>query len=203
MAKLGYEVVGLDISSEFIKDACRKAESMKVEAKFLVGDARKIDRIFKPKEFDAVIFYWTTLIGYYNEETDKQILLACRRIVKDHGKLFILNHASREIVLVKYETMPGRRYCIDYGDFVVIEEHSFDILHSKVQTKWEFYTKQNRNLIFQDEISFTLRIYSIHELVSLAEKAGWKYVEAYGDLKELREYSMPFRESLNIVFEAV
>ncbi|OYT60545.1 MAG: hypothetical protein B6U75_01440 [Desulfurococcales archaeon ex4484_217_1] len=168
LAKLGYEVVGLDISSELIKDACRKAESMKVKAKFLVGDARRIDKIFKPKEFDAVIFYWTSVIGYHGENADRQILLACRRVVRDHGKLFILKHASREVALAKHELMPNIKYYVDHGDFVVIEEHNFDILYSKVQAKWTFYVKKGKDLVFLDEISFTLRLYSIHELINLA-----------------------------------
>ncbi|OYT55545.1 MAG: hypothetical protein B6U76_05640 [Desulfurococcales archaeon ex4484_217_2] len=202
LAKLGYEVVGLDISPELIKDACRKAKSMKAKARFIVGDARKIDEMFKPGEFDAVIFYWTTLIGYYDEETDKQILLACRRVVKDHGKLFILKHASREVALARHELMPNIKYYVDHGDFVVIEEHNFDILHSRVQAKWIFYIKNGKDLVFLDEVFFTLRLYSIHELINLAGTAGWKYIKAYGDLRELREYSTVSRESLNLVFEA-
>ena len=63
------------------------------------------------------------------------------------------------------------------------------------------YRIEGKNLLFVDEISFTLRLYSLHELVELAREAGWELVEVYGDLRQ--SLFKPAFSAINAVFKAL
>ncbi|HEX7017865.1 MAG TPA: class I SAM-dependent methyltransferase [Patescibacteria group bacterium] len=52
-AELGYEVTGLDYSSEMIKQAKKLKETTK-NISFIVGDMTQLDTYFEPNTFDAV-----------------------------------------------------------------------------------------------------------------------------------------------------
>ena len=50
---------------------------------------------------------------------------------------------------------------------------------------WRFYKKRRGTQRLVLEIPISHRVYSLHELKRLLEKAGWKYLESYGSLREL------------------
>jgi hypothetical protein len=66
---------------------------------------------------------------------------------------------------------------------------------------WTFYRRVGRDLIFIDEMSFKLRVYTLHELVKLAEENGWQFTNAYRDTITLTPYK-PLLSSLNVAFKA-
>ncbi len=204
LAKMGYNVVGLDISPAFISDAKKRAleHGVHERAEFVVGDARELDRILKDRLFDATIMYWTTIIGYYlNRETDIAILKNIWKITKPNGYLLLLNHSCAESFLIR-QSLCGQEHYISEIDqeHVLVENVKYDPLTAVVYNKWIYYKKKGRNLEFVDEVSFKLRLYTFHELVELAEEAGWTFHSAYRDLATLKPYR-PSARGLNIVFK--
>jgi len=189
LAKLGYNVVGVNISPVFIEDAWRKAKAYGVEAnvEFVTVDARKLLKRHKGYEpFDATLNVWTTILGYYTRN--------------DVKILFILNTANKDVVTCRHTFMPRPSLFEDYGDFVVVEHPEYDPVTDTLSNKWVFYKKQGKDLIYIDEFSFNLHIYSLHELVEVAREAGWKYVNAYSNLEMLTPFK-PSLSSLNVVFQ--
>ncbi len=205
LALLGYrKLVGIDISPIFIEDAKNKMSKYNVEGiRFIACDILDLEKIFKANEFDVILSVWTSIIGYYlNEEIDIEIFRKLRRIIKDNGYLLILNTANRDYIL-KIREYCGGPYYVDYGEFVVIEEPHFDPKTSINRSKWIFYDKMsNKDLKYNDEVEVKLRIYSLHEVVKLAEEGGWRFIKAYSNLSRMDEF-WPTKGGLNIVFQAV
>lgn len=202
LAKYGYRVTGVDYSKAFIEDARRKAIEHNVDVEFLVGDARRIDELFEEELFDATIMYWTTIIGYYlDPEIDRMIMEKILKITRNNGYLLILNHASHESMNCRIGYCGQASYYLDIDEeTAMIEKPLFDPVKSIMDTTWIFYRKKNKDLEYIDEVSFQLRLYTLHEIIELAEKAGWKYIEAYSNLETLRPY-IPGRSGLNVVFK--
>ncbi len=203
LAKQGYRVVGIDISPVFIEDALRKAREHGVcdRTVFIAGDVLDLERVVGRYSFDATILYWSTIIGYYvDESVDERILRNIWNITRDGGYLLILNTVNYDTVATKTGLAPVDSIMSDVGeDYVLVENPRFDPTKSIIENTWTFYRRKGKDLIYVDEISFTMRVYTLHEIIRIAEKAGWKFHEAYRDLTTLKPYR-PMLSAFNIVF---
>ena len=104
LAKLGFRVVDVDISPIFIEDAVEKARLHGVEGRvvFRVGDAGRVDEELEGMLFDVILIYWTTILGFYGDESvDVDMLGRARRITRDGGYLLVLNSMSYDSVALK------------------------------------------------------------------------------------------------------
>ncbi len=156
----------------------------------MLGDARRLEELFRDSEFDAVLFYRTSTLGYYDEETDVNILGQCARITNTSSKLLILRQAIRDTTSLLVRLLRGKIYYVtETNDTLVIEEHSFDPTTSRTKSKWTYYRRDGKNLVYMGELEYSLRLYSLHEIIGLASRAGWK-LEALYDHR-LEEYSYP------------
>ena len=191
LARLGYRVTGVDISPMLIEDAKRKAREYNVDVRFVVGDARKVDDLLKGKSFDAILFYWTTIIGYYDERTDLEVLRRCRKLIDPTGVLFILNHVNRDYEVLLSGLYGKMRIVEETIDMTILEEIDLDLTSSRINSTWRFYRKNGEDLIFIGESSCSVRLYSLHELISIAERAGWILEKAYSSLRTLEELTKP------------
>ncbi len=176
LAKLGFTVVGLDISPLYLRRARERAEGEGVaeSTRFLEGDARSMaDLLAEHSPFDAVLFVWTSVLGYYDEETDLDVLRQAKRLTRQGGLLLILDTANQDYTAFA-ASFCGHSFFSDYGDFAVVEVHEYDPQSSRVRTRWTFYEKRGRDLRCVGESGYDVRVYALHELVSLAGRAGWR-----------------------------
>jgi len=183
LAKLGYEVVGIDFSPIYIEDAKKKAIEHGTESKtkFIHGDIRNLDALLKDEApFDAVVNVWTS-IGYYDEKTDEEVFRKAAKLSREGAILVIASTGSRDFILKRF--MP--RTIEECGDLIVISENKFDAFTSRLKSIWRFYTRKNNDLIYLDELKLDLRLYSIHELYSLLKRAGWTIIETYKSITTL------------------
>ena len=198
MARLGYRVTCLDFSESFIARAGEKAMGEGVEDfTTVVGDAHRVDEVLAGQTFDAAYMTWTTLLGYRDREKDLQLLGRIGRIVRSDGLLIIANTVSRE--LVQRRANCPKPYMSEIGDFIVVENPVFDPIRSILRNKWVFYKKSGRDLLYVDEFSFTLRIYTLTELIEMAESVGWSFEAVYHSLETL-EPPHPEGSPINVVF---
>jgi len=206
LAKLGYRVVGVDISPAFIRDAEEKAKLHGVEGRaiFRVGDARRVDEELGGAEFDAVLLYWSTVLGYYDELTDADILRRVRRVTRSGGYLLVLNTMSFDTSALRAGLLGASTTHLSEVDeeLVYIDRTSFDPVRAVLSVTRTFYRRVGRDLVYVDEASFRVRVYALHELVKLAEGSGWGFISAYQDISTLTPYR-PLLSRLNAVFRAV
>lgn len=89
LASLGYTVVGVDRDERFLAMAAAEARGMGVEVDYRHIDLRELDF---DGEFDAA-FSWYSSFGYFDDETDRDILRRYRRSLRPGG-VFLLDMHS-------------------------------------------------------------------------------------------------------------
>jgi SAM-dependent methyltransferase len=180
MAKKGYRVTGIDISPLYIGDAEKRAAKSRTKGEFVCGDMRKLPRLVRGK-FDAVFSVWTS-IGYYGKRVEEKLFKDVARLLKKNGLFLILNTMSHEFLLNHYCT----NLFNETDRYVVLHKaNSFDRYRSENTETWVFYEKVGNNLIYIDELKVKLRIYSHAELAEIAEEAGFEFIDAYDNLKNM------------------
>ncbi len=190
LAEHGYKVTCLDISAPLIEDGRRRAEEAGISDRidFVVGDAREASTVLKGS-FDFIYMIWTTLLGYYDEMADLAILREMRKLISERGALAILNTTSRDLVVRRQASCGSSAIMEALGkDLVMVDYPRFDPTRSRLLARWIFYEKSGRDLKYIDEATLDLRLYSLHEVVDLAERSGWDFVAAYNDLESFGEY---------------
>ena len=65
-----------------------------------------------------------------------------------------------------------------------------------------FYRRRGRDIEYVDEVSFSMKVYSLGELVELAEQCGWRFKKVFHSLQSLDPYK-PGLSPLNVVFKAI
>ena len=86
-AKRGYQVVGVDITKEYVEDANKEAGAAGLPAHFYQKDIRQVDY---NEEFDVVINMADGAIGYLeNDEENVKIFDVVSRALKPGGKHFM------------------------------------------------------------------------------------------------------------------
>lgn len=185
LAKLGYQVVGVDISPRFIARAVELAleHSVQDHTEFLVLDARNVAKGLPGREFDAIINMFTSM-GYYDEATDEDILRQCRQLTR-LGGIFVLETGFRDWVVRHFEHSGAARV----GNILVVEERKLNLETSRMENVWTFFEKTRDGYRFRAEIPLNHRVYSLHELIRLFEQGGWRYAAAYSSF-ELKEPSI-------------
>ncbi len=180
LARFGFEVIGLDLSEVLIRDAERRAHELGVKdnVRFYVGDARELLRILSDEApFDAIINAWSS-IGYYDEETDVKIFSEAAKLTRENGLLLIIDTVNRDAILRDF-----RENGVDeINELIIIRRNKFDPVTSRLLARWEIYEKQEKDLKFIAEIDIDQRLYSLHEVVDMLERAGWRFIEAYHNI---------------------
>jgi SAM-dependent methyltransferase len=181
LAKMGYETMGVDLSPAFVVRAKERAaqEGVGGRASFTTGDLRRLTQAVPSgaRGFDAAVNLWTSL-GYYGEETDVQILREYAHLVRAGG-IFVLCIVNRDYVVREFE---GQTY-ETYGDIVNIQEARLDLETSWMRNEWRFYRRAGEDLDHIATLPVEHRIYSLHELRSLFERAGWTPEATFGGWK--------------------
>jgi SAM-dependent methyltransferase len=170
LAKRGYEVVGLDISSVFLEQARARAQEHGLKIQFIHGDMRHIP--FE-SEFDAVINLFTSF-GYFEKEEDHlQVLKEVHKSLRPGGR-FVLDISNREWFMRHFQARDWR----EYPDFTLLEECKFNVERSRIESRWIMLRGKERK-----EYALSLRIFTLAELLELFAQAGLKILGYYGGLR--------------------
>jgi len=177
LGKRGIEVLGTDISPHYIDVATKKAEEAGVSDKtnFKVADMRKIaTSLSSVKPFDGIICMWTSF-GFYDDDTNDDILKQCLGLIRPGG-FFVLDIINRDWLITSFADSGYH----PVGDMIVLEERNFDILTSRNYMKWTYLKPQGEeNYRPEKPVTLDHRIWSLHELINLFEKIGFKHEAVY------------------------
>ncbi|MFQ5794021.1 MAG: class I SAM-dependent methyltransferase [Candidatus Bipolaricaulia bacterium] len=195
LAKHGYRVTGVDISPLFIHRANELAKQRKVQSRteFQVVDVRKLKGSLSAGTFDAIINLFTSF-GYYDDETNQDILKSCRELVRDRG-IFVMEIINRDWLVRNFQPRGFDRL----GAVLILQERWLDLEDSRMYNTWTFLEKQDDKTYGQRaEIKLDHQVHSLHELIAIFERAGWRYQSAYGSL-ELDEPSIDTQRLVVVV----
>jgi len=198
LARLGYDVTGVDLSAYFVRTAKKKAEQFGVtkRTKFAIGLMENVGSLFPEGNFDAAINIWTS-IGYGSEKDDLRFFKGLRRVVRKGGLFVIGRLANRDFLLSHFS---GNIYD-ETDQLVILQKNKLDVPSSRMKSKWKFYRKEGNSLRYAAESSMDLRLYSPHELVRMLKDANWKVSTVYNSLASRTQYS-PANPGMTIVAEA-
>ena len=187
LAKRGYEVVGIDMSPLFRRQAISWAKSEKLDPqriRFYHGDSLKAVPLLRRKGesgFKAVTIMGTS-IGYHGEMADARMLKDIHRVATPKC-LVVIETVNRDFLVKNFEQR-GVAKMVD--NIELHEKRKLNLQNSSMENLWTFYRKQRDNsLKMLAEIPLAHRVYSLHELKVLMEKAGWNFVGSYGSLSSL------------------
>jgi SAM-dependent methyltransferase len=167
LTRRGYLVVGLDLSLPMLSRAADEAQDHGFKINFLHADMREMN--FEGA-FDAVLL-WGTTLGYFDDETNKGVLERIHRALKPGG-LLLLEVVNRDFAV---KSQPNLVWFQGDG-CVVMEETAFNFIASRLSVK--------RNVILDDgrqrETTYSIRLYSLHELGQVLHLRGFRVVEITG-----------------------
>lgn len=169
LAQKGFNVTGYDLSDSFLKKAKETADSLLVGLDLKHGDMREIP--YK-EEFDAVINMFTAFGFFDREEEDLKVLKGVYNSLKPGGQ-FLMDVINREYAVGA--PLP-RRWTRENSSYL-LEERIFDYFNSRLEL--------TNKLILADgnvkEANYSIRLYTLTEMLELFNKAGLVLTDVYGN----------------------
>ena len=181
LAELGYDVVGVDITPEYIYEAKARAASRRLDATFICSN---ILDIHFDTEFDVVLNLCDGAIGYCESDDDNEMMfeIIANALVPDGNHLLqVLNRNHAE----KY--FPRRDW--DYGkEAISMVEFRWDpdrlrMLYSEKLAYWGRVLDRCENVL-----NTSVRLYSISELRDILNSVGMRVVRASSSLTIYNEF---------------
>jgi ubiquinone/menaquinone biosynthesis C-methylase UbiE len=83
LAKQGYNIRGIDISPNLIKEAKRIARKNKLDIEFRIGDMRKLP--YKDRSFDVILVLWSAFTELLNKNDQVKALKEMLRVLDFGG----------------------------------------------------------------------------------------------------------------------
>ena len=167
LAKLGFNVTGVDVNATYIAACRERAALLGLNAQFYAMDSRvmKLDM-----RADLVISLWSSF-GYYGEIGDLQILQRISEHTRRGGRV-VLDVENRDYIMKHF--VPEEWHETDQE--IVFERRRFDAVDGSVSTRRIVLSGRERR-----EYHRVLRMYTVSELAALLETAGLRPGRWCGD----------------------
>ena len=176
LGKRGISVVGTDLSPHYIQIAQKSAKSNQVADKvcFKVADMRRISAVLAREKFDGVVNLFTSF-GFYDDKTNVDILRQCCGLVRSKG-FFALEIMNRDWIVRNFQQRGFSRY----ENLIVLEDRTFDAKTSRTATTWTYLVQKNdKSFVLEKQVTIGTRLWSLHELIDIFEKTGWRFKAVY------------------------
>jgi SAM-dependent methyltransferase len=167
LARRGYEVVGFDLSLAMLARAGEDAQERDAKLNFIQGDMR--DMTFE-EQFDGV-YCWNTSFGYFEEDKNAQVVDRVHRALKGGG-LFLLDVVNRDFLVRQSPSLAW----FEGDGCICMDEMSVDFITSRMKVKRTMMLDDGRS----QEIEYSMRIYSLHELGRILHEHGFTVREVSG-----------------------
>jgi SAM-dependent methyltransferase len=158
LARAGCSVVGVDACPPSIRRARRRLRKEGLPGEFHLGDMRDLKL---PQEFNAVINWWGSF-GYFDDDTNREVLRGFARILKRDGRVLI-DQVNRERILRDFR----HKGVFSYGGVKVTTWNRWDPDGKRINGSWLF-EKEGRRAHRRSSI----RLYTPSEMEALMECAG-------------------------------
>jgi SAM-dependent methyltransferase len=170
LARLGYDVIGLDRTTSFIEKARHKAENSGIPVDFIIGDMREYCR---PNRFSVVMNLFGSF-GYFEDpDDDRRVVENMVASLRSGGRLLV-ETMGKEIIARGFQ----ERDWSEEGDALVLAERKPHQNWGRIQTRWIVIEGTQRV-----EHTVSVRSYSAVELSSLLADCGFSKVQVFGNLE--------------------
>jgi SAM-dependent methyltransferase len=173
LAARGYGVVGLDLSSGMLARAHAGAKARQRAhpeyrpPTYVQADMRELSY---DEEFDGICC-WSTSFGFFDEDTNAELLGRLNRALRQGG-LLLLDVVNRDYVAPRTPSLVW----FEGEGAVCMDDAHVDFFSSRMRVK--------RTAMFEGgssrELEYSIRLYTLHELGKLLRDAGFKVLEVTG-----------------------
>ncbi|WP_243795014.1 class I SAM-dependent methyltransferase [Saccharopolyspora gloriosae] len=164
LASQGYSVVGVDRDERFLAMAAEEARAMNVEVDYRQVDLREMS--FED-EFDVAVS-WYSSFGYFDDETDRDILRRYRRALRPGGR-FLLDMYSPYRHIPRMLVNHDRHVDIVARDAdMAVEIHEMDAVDSRCYS--EKVTIRGGKV---ERARFSVRMFTAPEILEWFRTAGF------------------------------
>lgn len=169
LARRGYDVTGLDLSENLIKEArsaCKRAKEKPLHVHFVKKDMRSFN--FKGK-FDLAVNLFTSF-GYFDNDVENFSVIKNASNSIKRGGWFVLDFLNKEYLV---------NNIVRYTRNKVDDE----ILHQRRKIEEGFVIKDIRIVTGKKELKYKekLKLYTFSELKRAFESFNLKIIKKYGD----------------------
>jgi SAM-dependent methyltransferase len=182
LGKRGIIVLGTDLSPHYIETAKKrvKTENIDNKVRFQVADMRKIASVLEnEKPFDGIVNLWTSF-GYYDNETNDDILRQCLQLVRAGG-FFALDIINRDWLVRNFQDRSFERI----KERIVLEERHLDLNSSRMYNTWTYLREKGENVfVLEKRINLDHRVWSLNELIETFSRTGWQFKAACPGLSQ-------------------
>jgi SAM-dependent methyltransferase len=169
MAKLGYQVTGVDFNPRYLEDAAAAAEQAGVKVRWMVGDMRTLH---VEESFDGAYSFFTSF-GYFSDRENEKVIANVVRSLRHSGR-FLLDMANRDWVLTHPQQRTWTRQ--DDGN-LLMEETTLDLPSSRVVSRLMLIQPSGGAEVTKE---FNLRLYTAAELTSMFARYGLVVKQVWG-----------------------
>ena len=167
LKKLGYDVLGVDLSSELLDIARSKASENDLDLKLYRCDMREIPY---EDEFDLIVQFFTSF-GYFETDAENQkVLSAISKALKKEGQ-FMIDYMNPDYVA---------------SNLVEKDEKQVSDDIKLIQERWIENSRVNKKItmIKNGETSYyneSVRMYALQEIKAMLDQVGLMLNHTYGD----------------------
>lgn len=175
LAQRGYEVTGVDTSSDFLAHARARAVTLPRPPLFLEQDIRTLNLTTR---FDLVLLIGNSF-GYGTDEDQRRIVQTAARHLDESGT-FLLSLPNGERSMAKFDAQGTVRktFELDGEEIEVQEGYQFDTATSVKTSVWSI--QKNGQRIYEQEAR--VRFYRKDEIIDLLMRVGLDTVQFFGNL---------------------
>jgi SAM-dependent methyltransferase len=168
LARRGYDVTGVDLSTYMLGVARERANSSGVRVHWLAGDMREP---LAGQTFDVVLNLFTSF-GYFEDESDDRRVVRAAASMLEPGGRFLLEVINGQRVMGNF----NEREWFTVGQTAVMERRSLDVpMHRMVVER----TVSSKN--GEETSVHAVRLYGGPEVETMLRAAGFARVDLYGD----------------------
>lgn len=191
MARLGYDVIGVDNSDEMLGMAIEKKFDSGLNIQYLCQDMRKLDMF---GTVDVIICALDSINHLANLNDVRKVFEGAAFFCEMNG-LFIFDVNT----LYKHrEILANNTFTYETDNVYCIWENTLNAETDEVRMNLEFFEREENGLYSRSSESFSEKAYSEEIIEKLLEESGFKVLAKYGD----DTFEPPTETSQRIIYAA-
>ncbi len=168
LKKLGYDVIGIDLSEDLLDFARKKASENNIDLKLIKCDMREIP--YKD-HFDLVVQFFTSFGYFETDEENQKVLSAISDSLKINGK-FLIDYLNPDYV-VKNLIEKDEKIV---SELFIKQERWIDNLKNRVNKRITIIV-DGKSSVFNESV----RMYSLDEIRAMLDISDLQLTDVYGD----------------------
>ena len=172
LAQMGYQVEGVDITEDYIQQACLNIQEKNLNIEFHCQDAGT----YCSHDCDAVFNWWTGFGYLESDEQNTQLINAAYQSLKSGGR-YLLDVPNYAGVMNQFQPKMLHVFETDMGNIELTRHSTMDLYRGRMLKIWEY--RQNGVLIAEHHSN--VRLFSSHELVQIFTEMGFQNIQLLGN----------------------